>query len=73
MMRKRSWAGFFLYILRILLLLILLAVVLPRFAALGQTWLFHLWHDAKERIPRGNSFRVEAPLPRQEIARDLTK
>ena len=58
-MPRKDWVGFFLYLGRVFLLLLLLAVLLPRLAAVCGTWMSALIrHD---RPPSGNPLRVEAP------------
>ncbi|MDQ7095821.1 hypothetical protein REC12_19700 [Desulfosporosinus sp. PR] len=58
-MPKKQWRDFFLYLGRVFLLLIILAVLLPRLAAVCNIWISSLLHD--DHKPMGNPMRVEAP------------
>lgn len=56
-MMKKSWSEFFLYIVRVFILLILLAIVLPKLVTLCSHWISSLAQD--EHQPSGNPMRVE--------------
>lgn len=58
-MPTKSWSDFFLYLVRVLILLILLAVVLPKLMAVCNIWMSSFLHN--EQKPLGNPLRVEAP------------
>ena len=58
-MPTKHWRDFFLYLGRVFILLILLAVLLPKFAAVCNIWMSSLLHT--EHKPNGNPLRVEAP------------
>jgi len=58
-MPTKHWRDFFLYLGRVFILLILLAVLLPKFAAVCNIWMSSLLHT--EQKPIGNPMRVEAP------------
>ncbi|HVJ48414.1 hypothetical protein [Desulfitobacterium sp.] len=58
-MPKKSWPEFFFYIARIFILLILLAVVLPKLVSVCSLWISSQAQD--ERQPSGNPVRVEEP------------
>lgn len=55
----KQWIGFFLYLGRVFILLILLAVLLPKFASVCNIWMSALLHS--EQKPNGNPLRVETP------------
>jgi len=55
MQRKRSYLR---YILRVLLLFLLLAVLLPKVAVVCRIWMSTLLDDQR---PSGNPLRVETP------------
>jgi len=66
-MLRKDWVGFFLYVGRVFLLLLLLAVLLPKLAAVCGNWLATLMrHD---RPPIGNPLKVEAPNWSQFVIR----
>lgn len=56
-MSKKSWTEFLLYIARVFILLILLAIVLPKLVNVCSLWISSQAHD--ERRPSGNPMRVE--------------
>lgn len=56
-MLKKSWTEFFLYLARVFILLILLAVVLPKLVNVCSLWISSLAQD--EQQPSGNPMRVE--------------
>ncbi|HUS89611.1 MAG TPA: hypothetical protein VMW91_09640 [Desulfosporosinus sp.] len=58
-MPTKRWSDFFLYLGRIFILLILLAVLLPKLAAVCNIWMSSHLHN--EQGPIGNPLRVEAP------------
>jgi hypothetical protein len=58
-MPTKNWIGFFLYLGRVFILLVLLAVLLPKFAAVCNIWMSSLLHS--EQKPIGNPLRVETP------------
>ncbi len=58
-MPTKHWRDFVLYLARVLILLILLAVLLPKLVAVCNIWMSSLLHN--EQKPLGNSLRVEAP------------
>lgn len=58
-MPKKRWRDFFLYLGRVFLLLILLAVLLPKLAIVCNIWISSLLHN--DHKPKGNPMRVEAP------------
>jgi hypothetical protein len=55
----KRWSAFFLYLGRILILLIILAVILPKIAAVFNIWMSSHLHN--EQRPIGNPLRVETP------------
>ncbi len=55
----KRWSGFFLHLGKIFILLILLAVLLPKLAAVYDIWMSSHLHN--EQRPMGNPLRVEAP------------
>lgn len=57
-MRRIYWVKFFLYLIRLFILLFLLAVVMPKLIEIGGAWGSLLWHH--EQVPHGNSLRVDA-------------
>lgn len=58
-MPTKRWSDFFLYLGRVFILLVLLAVLLPKLAAVCNIWMSSFLHD--EQKPMGNPLRVEAP------------
>ncbi|HEY8909765.1 MAG TPA: hypothetical protein VIM51_05735 [Desulfosporosinus sp.] len=58
-MPAKQWRSFFLYLGRVFILLILLAVLLPKFVAVCNIWMSSLLHS--EQKPIGNPLRVEEP------------
>jgi len=58
-MQKKRWIDFFLYLGRVFILLILLAVLLPKLASVCNIWMSSHLHN--EQSPLGNPLRVEAP------------
>lgn len=58
-MPRKSWPEFFASIARIMILLILLAVVLPKLVSVCSIWISARGQD--ERKPSGNPMRVEEP------------
>lgn len=65
----KRWGEFFLYLGRVFILLILLAVLLPKLLALCNLWMSSfLHHDQK---PNGNPLRVERPGWGEYVSRCL--
>ncbi|GAB6156124.1 hypothetical protein JCM17380_48760 [Desulfosporosinus burensis] len=60
MLPTKRWSDFFLYLGRVFILLILLAVLLPKLAAVCNSWMSSLLHN--DQKPFGNPLRVQAPL-----------
>lgn len=58
-MPTKRWSEFFLYLGRVFILLLLLAILLPKLAAVCNIWMSSLLHN--EQKPSGNPLRVEAP------------
>ena len=58
-MPTKRWSDFFLYLGRVFILLILLAVLLPKLMAVCNIWMSSLLHN--EQKPIGNPLRVEVP------------
>jgi hypothetical protein len=58
-MPTKRWSDFFLYLLRVFILLILLAVLLPKLMAVCNIWMSSFLHN--EHKPIGNPLRVEVP------------
>ncbi|MDR3599283.1 MAG: hypothetical protein P4L49_02170 [Desulfosporosinus sp.] len=58
-MPAKHWSGFFLYLGRVFILLILLAVLLPKLMAVCNIWMSSHLHN--EQKPIGNPLQVEAP------------
>ncbi|ODA39219.1 hypothetical protein [Desulfosporosinus sp. BG] len=58
-MPAKRWSDFFLYLGRVFILLILLAVLLPKLMAVCNIWMSSFLHN--EQKPIGNPLRVEAP------------
>lgn len=56
-MTKNSWTGFFFYIARVFILLVLLAVLLPKLVNVCSLWISSQAQD--EHQPSGNPMRVE--------------
>ena len=56
----KRWSEFFLYLGRVFVLLILLAVLLPKLIALCNLWMSSLLHH--DQKPKGNPMRVERPV-----------
>jgi hypothetical protein len=56
-MSEKSWSEFFFYIARVFILLILLAVLLPKLVNVCSLWISSQAQD--ERQPSGNPMRVE--------------
>lgn len=61
-MSNKSWIEFFFYIARVFILLILLAMVLPKLVNVCSLWISSQAQD--ERQPSGNPMRVEDTTPR---------
>jgi hypothetical protein len=61
MQKGKSWPEFFFYIVRVFVLLILLAVLLPKLVMVCSIWISSQSHD--EEKPSGNPMRVEEPEP----------
>lgn len=59
-MSKKSWGEFFFYIARVLILLVLLAILLPKVVNVCSLWISS--HTQDERQPSGNPMRVEDTL-----------
>lgn len=59
LMSKNNWSNFFLYLGRVFILLIILAVFLPKIASVCNIWMTSLLHD--EQKPMGNPMKVEIP------------
>jgi len=57
---NKRWSNLFLYLIRVLILLVLLVVLLPKLATVCNHWMFSRLHD--EQAPIGNSLRVQAPV-----------
>lgn len=55
----KRWGEFFLYLGRVFVLLILLAVLLPKLIVMCNLWMSLLFHH--EQKPKGNPLRVEMP------------
>lgn len=60
MLPTKRWVNFFLYLARVFILLILLAVLLPKLVALCNSWMSSLLHN--DQRPHGNPLRVETTL-----------
>jgi len=60
-MPVKRWGDFFLYLGRVFILLILLAVLLPKLMAICNTFMSSLLHN--EQKPIGNPLRVEGKFP----------
>ncbi|MDR3542605.1 MAG: hypothetical protein P4L69_16825 [Desulfosporosinus sp.] len=58
-MPTKRWSDFFLYLGRVFILLILLAVLLPKLMAVCNIWMSSFLHN--EQKPIGNPLRVNAP------------
>jgi hypothetical protein len=58
-MLTKRWSYFFMYLIRVFILVVLLAVVLPKLATVCNIWMSARIHD--EQKPIGNPLRVEAP------------
>lgn len=61
MLKRKSWPEFFFYLARVFILLILLAVLLPKLVTVCSSWLSSQSRD--EEKPSGNPMRVEEPQP----------
>ncbi len=59
----KSWVDFFLYLGRVFVLLIILAVLLPKLVAVCNSLMSSLLHN--EKNPHGNPLRVEITLSRE--------
>ncbi|MDA8226147.1 MAG: hypothetical protein M0T74_00300 [Desulfitobacterium hafniense] len=57
MRTRKSWLEFFLYLARVGILLILLAMLLPKLVTVCSIWMSS--HLNNERKPTGNPMRVE--------------
>jgi hypothetical protein len=55
----KRWSEFFLYLGRVFVLLILLAVLLPKLIAVCNIWMSSFFHH--DQKPNGNPMRVERP------------
>jgi len=60
MLPTKRWVDFFLYLGRVFVLLILLAVLLPKLVALCNNWMSSLLNN--DQKPLGNPLRVETTL-----------
>lgn len=60
MLPRKRWSGIFLYLARVLILLILLAVLMPKFVQVCNNWLSSLLHN--DQKPFGTPLRVDVPL-----------
>ena len=60
MQHTKRWAEFFLYLGRVLVLLILLAILLPKLVAVCNSLMSSLLHN--DQKPHGNPLRVETTL-----------
>lgn len=60
MLPTKRWSEFFLYLGRVFILLILLAVLLPKLAAVCNLWMSSLLHN--DQKPLGNPLRVDEPF-----------
>ena len=58
-MPTKRWGDFFLYLARVFILLVLLAVLLPKLVGVCNIWMSSRLHN--EQRPIGNPLRVEAP------------
>lgn len=56
----KRWRDFFLYLGRIFVLLILLAILLPKLVAICNSWMSSLLHN--DQKPLGNPLRVETSI-----------
>ena len=64
-MSDKGWRSFFWYLGRVFLLLILLAVLLPKLAIVCNIWLSSLLHA--DRTPGGNAMKVEVPKSSESV------
>ncbi len=60
MLPTKRWRDFFFYLGRIFVLLILLAVLLPKVVAMCNSWMSTLLHN--DQKPLGNPLRVETTI-----------
>ena len=67
-MRRKSWPEFSLYLGRVLILLLLLAVLLPKVAAVFGIWMSSIRRD--DQKPHGNPMRVQT-LPWSQFVMHL--
>ncbi|MFZ3102901.1 MAG: hypothetical protein WA131_08175 [Desulfitobacteriaceae bacterium] len=58
-MRRKNWWVIFQYIGRVLILLVLLTLLIPKLAAVCNIWISSIIRD--EQRPNGNPMRVEIP------------
>ncbi|WP_045573416.1 hypothetical protein [Desulfosporosinus sp. I2] len=56
----KRWSDLFLYLGRVLILLILLAVLLPKLVMVCNNWMSTLLHN--DQKPVGHPLRVDVPL-----------
>ncbi|HZK55035.1 MAG TPA: hypothetical protein VFC84_12675 [Desulfosporosinus sp.] len=59
-MPSKRWNNFFRYLARVLILLVILAVLLPKLGVVCNHWMLSRLHD--EQAPIGNALRVDAPV-----------
>lgn len=60
MLPTKRWRDFFLYLGRVFILLIILAVLLPKLVAVCNIWISSFLHN--DQKPVGNPLRVNVPL-----------
>ncbi|TGE37781.1 hypothetical protein E4K67_13805 [Desulfosporosinus fructosivorans] len=58
-MPTKRWSDFFIYLGRVFILLIILAILLPKLVEVCNSWMSSRLHN--EQRPIGNPQRVEAP------------
>ena len=61
MQKGKSWAEFFLYLARVFVFLILLAILLPKVITICSFWIST--HSQDDDKPSGNPMRVEEKVP----------
>lgn len=66
----KRWIEFFLYLGRVFVLLILLAILLPKLIVMCNFWMAAIFHH--DQKPNGNPMRVEKPSGEIQIV-DLVK
>ncbi|MBP1759724.1 MAG: hypothetical protein H6Q63_641 [Firmicutes bacterium] len=60
MLPTKRWRDFFLYLGRVFVLLVLLAVLLPKLVAMCNSWMSSILHN--DQKPHGNPLRVETKI-----------